>query len=249
MDKKKRFLLIAFLFLFLFCLNESDAQIQNLGVFKTQSCITLKQTCANCSFINFSLSIPPNQSVILVNQSMGKETPNLWIYQFCNTSQNGEYIYDTYGDPDGSIVTSSVLFVVNPIGKILTTAQAGLYFLIFITSLLAFVFCLIAGIYLPSGNKRNEMTGYVIAVSNLKYVKYFMISVSYLILILIFYFGYIISWGYLDIDFLGSLFYFAFYFLMALLLPLFIVTVYVVIANAVRDQKVREFLSRGLKVR
>ena len=93
------------------------------------------------------------------------------------------------------------------------------------------------------------MTGYIFAVSNMKYVKMFLLAISYLFLVLIVYFGYIISYGYLDMDFLGNLFYFAFYTMIVLILPLFIIGVYVIISNLIRDSAVAEMLSRGLHVK
>lgn len=243
--KKIYLVLICFLLLPLI-----SAEIQYLGTFKTDNCVTLKQTCVNCTYLNVSVTIPPSQLAIILNQNMTHQLgTNLWTFEFCNTSQNGEYFYDTFGDPDGISEQASVNFVINPIGKILTTAQATLYFLIFILTVLFFLLCAGLGLYLPSGNKRNEMTGYIIAVSNLKYVKMFIMAISYLLMVLIFYFGYIISYGYLDLDFLGNLFYFAFFFMIVLILPLFIVGSYVIIANAVRDHKVGEMLSRGLRIR
>src|SRR5258705_8058226 len=81
--------------------------IQTLGTFKTASCVTLKQTCSNCTFVNLSVSTPPNQTAIVVNQSMTRQTVNLWTYSFCNTTNNGEYIYDTFGDLNGNTESSS----------------------------------------------------------------------------------------------------------------------------------------------
>lgn len=226
------------------------AEVQTLpGAYKTGNCVTLKQTCSNCTYVNWSLSVPPNQTVVITNQSMAKSSPTLWTAIFCNTTINGEYIYDTFGDENGNIALSSVSFIVNPIGKVLTTAQAGLYLFILLIAILFFVLTLLIGIYLPSGNKRDEMTGYVLAVSNLKYVKMLMICFSYLIFVLISYFAYIISYGYLDLNFLGSMFRFAFLFLVVMIFPLFIVGSYVVIANLIRDSKVGEMLYRGLRVK
>ena len=90
---------VVFCFLFLiFLMDNSSAQeiqTQTLDYFKTNSCALLKQTCENCTFINISVSIPPNQTTILVNQSMNRKTSTLWDFTFCNTSSNGKYIYYT----------------------------------------------------------------------------------------------------------------------------------------------------------
>lgn len=242
-------LLFLFIFSFIFLAPLISAEEQTLGAFKTDSCVTLKQTCGNCTFVNLSISIPPNQTTFLTNQPMTNSAPSLYTYVFCNTSINGEYIYDTYSNPNGILTASPVNFIINPLGKILTNSQAILYFLIFIISFILFMICIIFGIYVPSGNKRDEMTGYILAVNNMKYVKIFMFAISYLLLTLMTYFGWMVSFGYLDMDFLGTLFNFSFYFLIILMLPLFIVGVFVLIANAVRDSKVGEALTRGLRFR
>lgn len=224
-------------------------EIQTLGAFKVEQCVSLKQTCTNCTYVNFSLTAPPSQNIILSDKAMILSPPNLWTFDFCNTTVNGEYIYDTYGDPDGTLAQASVNFFVNPIGKILTSAQATLYFLVFIIALIFFLLCAGYGLYAPGGNTRDEMTGYIIAVSNIKYVKMFMVAIAYLLLMLILYFGYIISYGYLDLDFLGNLLYFAFISMVVLIVPLFIVGVFLLIANKIKDSKLDQMLARGLKVR
>lgn len=241
-------ILLFFIALFLL-VNVSAQDVQTLGTFKTAECITLKQICANCTFVNLSISTPPNQTTIIVNQSMTRQTTNLWIYSFCNTTINGEYMYDTFGNLNGNLESSSVNFFVNPVGKMLTSAQATLYFMIFIVSFIMFLICFVFGVSAPGDNKKDEMTGYIIAVSNIKYLKVFLISCSYLLLLLMVYFGYLISYGYLDLDFLGSMFRFGYISMVVLILPLFIVGTYIVIANWVRDSKVSDMLSRGLRAR
>lgn len=242
----KRLILIFLIFLMLPLVS---AQIESLGTFKTESCVNLKQTCTNCTFINLSVTSPPNQNEIVTNQTMNRSTSNLWVYTFCNTSVNGDYIYDTFGDLDGKIEQSSISFIVNPIGKVLTNAQAILYFLALVVALLFFILFVFFGTSISSDNKRDEMTGYILATSNLKYLKMFIISLAYLTLMVVLYFVYIISYGYLDMDFLGNLFYFGFIFMVVLILPLFIVGVFIIGANIVKDSKISDTLSRGVRIR
>lgn len=242
-------LLIFLIFIIFISTNLVSAEVHTLGTFKTNQCVTLKQTCGNCTYVNFTLSTPPNQSTYLANQSMTKISQTLFTYDFCNTSIDGEYTYDTSSDPNGIITPDPVNFFVNPLGKTLTNSQAILYFLIFIISFILFLISLIFGIYVPGGNSKDQMTGYIIAISNIKYVKIFMLAVSYIILMLMTYFGWIISFGYLDLDFLGNLFNFTFYVLIVFMFPLFVIGTYVLISNLVKDAKVGDMLSRGLKIK
>lgn len=245
---KKRAILFLFL-LSIFLISFASAEVKVLGTFKTNECVTLKQTCANCTFVNLSVSIPPNQTTFLVNVSMSRITTSLFTFPFCNTSINGEYIYDTIGNPDGILVVEPISFIINPLGKTLTNSQAILYFLIFIFAFIIFLICMTFGIYLPSHNTSDQMTGYILAVNNLKYVKYLLFAVSYLLLMLMFFFGWMVSFGYLDLPFLGNLFNFGFYFLVIFLFVMFPILIYLLIANWVRDSKISEMLQRGLTVR
>jgi hypothetical protein len=76
----------------------------------------------------------------------------------------------------------------------------------------------------------------------------FSLACSYLLVMLLAYFGWMICYGYLDFDFLGTLFNFAFYALVIALLPLFILATYFIIANLIRDSEVAEALQRGLQI-
>jgi hypothetical protein len=58
-----------------------------------------------------------------------------------------------------------------------------------------------------------------------------------------------ICYAYLDMDFVTSIFRVLFTAQVVLVLPMFIVGTYFVIANAVRDNKIGDMLSRGLKTR
>ena len=245
------------LFLYLLCfiiisasIYSVSSEVQTLpdGV-KTSQCVMLPQIYANSSWQNITTIQLPDKSLININARMTLLSPGFFNYSFCNTSTNGNYIVNGIGDVDGVPTTWNYMFVVNPLGKVLTNSQAILYFLIFIIAFILFIGSVVLAVYLPSDNKRNEMTGYVIAVSNIKYVKIFMYATSYLLLMLMMYFGWTISYGYLDLEFLGGLFNFIFYAMVIALLPLFIVGMYVVIANKVKDSQVADYLLRGLHVK
>ena len=240
---------IFFIFLLILLLPLTVAEIQSLPhPVKTEQCVNLPQIYANSSWQNLTAIQQPDETIIVLNTGMQSLGGGYFNYTYCNNSQNGEYIVNGIGDVDGTATTWNYKYTVNPLGKIFTSQQALLYIAIFVIAFLLFLLCAGLGFYAPSGNNRDQMTGYILAVSNMKYVKMFMMSISYLLLMLIVYFGYIISYGYLDLDFLGSLFYFAFYTMVVLILPAFIVGTYFVIANWVRDSKVSDMLSRGLTV-
>jgi hypothetical protein len=157
-----------------------------------------------------------------------------FIFQ-CNTStQGGFYEHD---------------FLVNGIGEALTTEKSILYSLIWIVSFLMFLGLLIYGLGADGNNKKDEMSGYVLAVSNVKYLKIFSLAICYVILVFLSYFSWMLCYSYLDMEFMSSIFQFIFYALAIATLPLFILLVYILIANGVRDHQIGEMISRGLRVR
>lgn len=155
-------------------------------------------------------------------------------YLLSNTTISGNYL--------GS-------FIVNPTGAELTLGKAAIYISLLLLAIFLFVSGIIGGIALPSDYKRDEMTGYIIALNNLKYVKLFCYALSYLTLTVIFYFSYILSYAFLELGFVSDLLRFGFYFMLALLVPMFIVGLYILIANAVRDHQVAEQLTGGLRIK
>lgn len=241
---------IYILFLLTLIIPLASAEIQSLPhPVKTTECVNLPQIYGNSTWQNITTVQLPDETIIRLNVNMTYLGGGYFNFTFCNTTQNGEYIVNGIGDVDGVTTTWNYQFTVNPLGKIFTNQQALLYILIFIISFVLFIICFAFGLYMPSKNKSDEMTGYIIAVSNMKYVKMFMICLSYLLLMLIVYFGYIICYGYLDMDFLGDLFYMGFIGMIALVFPLFVVGTIVVIMNFVKDQKVGDMLQRGLRIR
>ena len=140
-------------------------------------------------------------------------------------------------------------FQVTSIGIEFTTGKAILYSVIMIVSILTFMGLLWIGLALPSGNKTDEFTGYVIAVRNLKYLKYFLLGFSYITLLWINYFAWMITYAYLDFEFLANIFRFMFTFMAILTLPLFILFAWITISNLVRDIQVGDALMRGLRVK
>ena len=172
-----------------------------------------------------------------------------------NFTEIGEYRYlieCKYPKPKDAFVQVGAIteaFQVTPTGNSLDSAKSLAYILIFIISFLIFIGLLIIGIALPVSNKRDEMTGYILAVNNLKYLKMFCLGLAYVTLVFMSYFVYNFSYAYLDMTFMTNIFYFIFIGLAYLTLPLFILSSFFTIANLVRDSKVADLLSRGLRTR
>jgi hypothetical protein len=105
-----------------------NAEQQSFGTFKQGECINLIQTCANCSYINITVT-NPNSTVIISNQLMTK-TGTIYNYSFCNTTILGQYIYNTLGDTDGIRTTVPVNFIITPSGFQVSIANTVIMFFI-----------------------------------------------------------------------------------------------------------------------
>lgn len=240
-----------FALMFVLMIGIGSAELKSLpNPIKIDEPVVLSQVCDNCTYVNVTTLKYPNSSISNLNVVMTKNNGDYsYVLSSSFNSMTGEYVYTTCGNPDSVYTCQAITYLVNPLGKTFTNSQALLYMLIFFVAVIIFIGTLVFGIYLPSGNDRDEMTGYILAVSNLKYLKMFSLAVSYLSMMLIFYFGWMISYGYLDLDVLGKLFYAGFVLLLTALLPLFAISLFVVIANKVRDSKIAEQLQRGLRVK
>ena len=251
--KKKKLLSITILtgIVIILSLSLFSAETETYPVNKQ---IDLKFTCTTGGVIaspaaTFNITIMyPNGTTKINNQvasalsdgafnytTVFPETGLYKVQMFCRDGINS-YCVEGYYD-------------ITPTGASLSTGNSIAYFLIFIVSFLVFLGLLFLGIGLPHKNERDEMTGYIIAVNNLKYLKYLFIALAYLDALFISYYSYIMCYAYLNMDFLTNIFYFIFMTLVVLLVPLFIVGTYILFANWTRDAKVADYLSRGLSVR
>lgn len=75
----------------------------------------LKQTCANCTYVNITAIEHPNQTIQYINVAMSKNV-NVYTYSFIPYNY-GTYTYYTIGNPNGVEVTQSVDFEVTLNGK------------------------------------------------------------------------------------------------------------------------------------
>lgn len=220
----------------------------NLGTFKQGNCISIR-VLSNCSNINLVEVTSFNQTFV-INSAMTHIGGQTFNYTFCNTSQLGMYSY-SWNDfcIDCSEGQCGNSFFVTVTGQESSTSKAISYVLIWIIGLFVFLGLLIVGIYLPAENNRDQMTGYILDVNNLKYVKIFALLFAYLVAMFMAYFSWMICFAYLDMAFLSSIFQFLFYAELVFVLPIFVVGVYILIANWIRDSKISEMLLRGFKLK
>jgi len=232
----------------IFLISFISAEVNNFAPVKQGECKLITQVCASCSYVNVSITL--KDGLLVNNTGMSNSGGALWTYEFCNTSEKGRYDVTGSGDLLGTATGFDVLFFdVSPTGTELTQPKAVSYIVILAISILIFFGLLFVAIKLPSKNKSDELTGYIIAISNLKYLKQALMGLSYITLIWISYFTWMITYAFLDFAFLSSLFKFMFYFLAISTFPLFVLYIYFVIANFVRDKQIADLLLRGLSTK
>lgn len=119
--------------LFIFSLINIVSADIDLGGFKQNECIELRQTCDSCTYVNLSsvTRTGANSTTWYLDDAMTKNGVD-YNYTFCNTSINGDYTYSVYGDKDGSLSTESGYFQISPSGFFNTL---GFYILLLVLSL------------------------------------------------------------------------------------------------------------------
>jgi len=134
MRYKTTYLILVFLLL----ITPILAQQQSWGTVKKGECIDFMQSCANCTYVNFTTVISPNKMVVargLESQKRGTD----YNYTFCNTSVIGTYIVNGVGDVNGVDTVFAVDFDVNPSGKETSlNVGMGIGIIIIITMLIIF---------------------------------------------------------------------------------------------------------------
>lgn len=166
-----------------------------------------------------------------------------------NFSYNGAYaIIIQCNHTSGQTGYAMGYFTVNPTGTTLTTAQAIIYVVSIMILLLAMIGIIFLASMIDGKNKSDEMTGYILYVSNMKYLKMFLYAISYVMLVIISYYSWMISYSLLEMEFLTTILQFIFYFLAIATLPLFVLYTYLNITNLIRDSQVADALSRGLRI-
>lgn len=217
--------------------------------YRINEVLDIKVTCINdgfCSNVSFcSINIAdPDEDLIVINKNM---TNQVSYHNYTITpNKTGEYTISGFCKDGEYSEEIEIKRLVTQTGTELTKAKSSLYITILIISILTFLGILFLAIKLPSKNKSDELTGYIIAVSNLKYVKTFLMGLSYLIVTWISYFIWMITDALIDFGFVSSIFKIIFYALAISTFPLFILYIYFTIANFVRDKDIKDLLLRGI---
>ena len=150
---------------------------ESFGVYKLNQAVNLVQTW-NGTICNVSTIISPN-STVYAGDSMTKNGMR-FNYTFTSTTELGAY--NVCGDCDTTAWCAD--FIISSTGTQLEISQSIIYFVFLIASIGLFGLCLFYAVKLQWKNERDE-EGYVIGVNELKYLKLFLIVMSYISLMFV----------------------------------------------------------------
>jgi hypothetical protein len=174
-----------------------SADLTTIPPVKIGSCVNLRQTCSNCSYVVVDSIFFPNNNSVTYNLSMTKSFNN-YQFNFCNTSLIGDYQVNTCGDINGANppICVGYSFTVNQVGQNVTQGQIILYIvLLLVAGGLAYGFYLFARNteYEDVYNKFGELT----QINYKKSIRLFLYGLAYLFFNWFVYIAYQISYGFL----------------------------------------------------
>jgi len=107
----------------------------DIGTKKLDDCIDLIQTCADCTYVNFSSYTRPNGTRNIIEEP-GTQSGISFTYNDCNiTDELGTWIVDGHGDISGTDTIFSYTYVVtttgNPTPEGMPMFQMGVLMIIF----------------------------------------------------------------------------------------------------------------------
>lgn len=96
----------------------------SIGTVKQNTTIQLTQLCSNCTYINLTQVIYPNQSYSLLGQYPMTKNGSNFNYSFTDTNTLGNYYYTTCGDLNGINTCQTINFKVTSSGQEFTISSS-----------------------------------------------------------------------------------------------------------------------------
>ncbi len=154
----------------------------SIGFVKSGDSIELTQICSNCTYVNLTQVLYPNNTYALLGEFSMTQNGTNFNFSFSDTITLGNYFYSTCGDLNGVVTCQSVEFVVTSTGFKLTEGEAIIYLVIALGVFLLFILSFYFMLATPYSNKIDEKTGAVIQLTKLKYVKLGFIMLTWILL-------------------------------------------------------------------
>ena len=224
-----------------------SSEVQTLGIFRTESVVTLIQSCSNCTYNNISSVVYPN-STQAIGQIAMTQLGTLYSFNYNKTDALGTYIVNGFGDLDGIKTSWAYTFDITNTGTEASVAQAIIYFIAILLLSCLFCFCFYWAISLPWNHPRDE-DGYILQFNDLRYVKLMMWFISYVLLIGVSWLAYNITWGLLSFNTAGNIFNFVYWFLISLFFPILVLFAITTVVNFIFGKKLQDAMRGGIRLK
>ena len=247
--------LVMYLILIIVLLLSSFIVLGTDTIFEKGSNISIKETCYNngdyCSSnasCNLTVFNPENN--LIVNNSL--MTNNIYYHNYTingnDVNISGDYRYNILCKDGVFVNSNSFNFLVTPSGTNPSSAQASLYIVLLIIAIVLFIGLLWIGFGIDGSNQVNDL-GYV-QVNYKKYVKFGVFTLSYVVLVWLFFLSWKISENFLFLEFTTTFFRMITLILLGVGGPLFIgIVIFLMILGFVKDSQLEKLSKRGLKPR
>jgi len=237
--------LLLTLILGLFLVSLVSAELNDFAPVKQGECVTIKQSCSSCSYVNVSISYP-NSSLAISNGGMASNGGGVWTYDFCNTTQLGRYDINGEGDLDGTATSfDSLYFEVTYAGIIFNTSQAILYFILLIVIMFVFFITLFGINKLPSSNIQDE-EGKILSITYLKYLRPVLWTFEWMLIIAILFISSNIAFAYLGEQLFAKIIFTLFRISFGLTPIIIIVWLIWIFVSMFHDKQFQNMLNRGI---
>lgn len=201
-------------------------------------------TATNCNLTSYYSGTTIINSQTMDNDGQGKVR---YLIPASNNSMLGEYqatIFCTNGVYND---TSDFSYLVTQTGSNPNISQSVVYFIIIALSVGLFLLCLYGAIVISWSNG-YDLNG-IIKINYGKYIKLFLIGITWFLFLAILWMGYNISTAFFYFNVGESIFRTLFYALMTVTFPIVIVLVFFTITAIVTDKKMKKLQMRNLKPR
>jgi hypothetical protein len=240
---KNKLILTLIVSMFLISLISAN-QIASLGTFKQNECIDLKQSCADCSYINFTRVSYPDGTRAM-NNTVATKDGSIFNLEFCNTDQLGTYIVEGIGDVEGTDTVFAYDFEITYLGKTLDSGKAMMSIGFLALLVLIFFLNFIGMGFLPKRNQTDE-DGRILSITYLKYFRNVLWMTGYFLFIGIVYIASNLAYGFLDEVLIADTLFMIFRVSFGLAPVVVIVWLIWIFVSMFHDKQFQKMLNRGI---
>lgn len=209
--------------------------------------INLNVQCSNSTYSNItSVIYKTNSTYILKGEYAMTKSGTNYNYTLNSTLNNnaGTLEINYHCNVNGIDTTAGYLIDVTNSGFGLSTSQSILYILGLALAFIFFIISLYFSIVIPFRNTRGQV-GNVIDINWYKYLKMILIAVSYMLLLLISGMAYNVTYNFLNLNAISSIFNWIYWIMLSSLYPLIVIIFIFMVIIGIQDNVLKKKLERG----